>query len=94
MLTNSCDHVELSAQLPAALRDAKDVFSVEARGTSGALSAGIFGAGFSLRLARAEARAAGGELARVEDRLILSLPLFTAQDLVPSPEIQPDRAPG
>ena len=94
MLTNSGDHVELSAQLPAALRDAKDVFSVEARGTSGALSAGIFGAGFSLRLARAEARAAGGELARVEDRLILSLPLLTAQDLVPSPEIQPDRAPG
>lgn len=88
------EQVELSVELPAALRQPKDVFAVEARGTAGALSAGIFGAGFSLRLARAEARAAGGELARVDDRLILSLPLLTTLERVPSPENQPDSASG
>ena len=88
------EQVELSVELPAALRQPKDVFAVEARGTAGALSAGIFGAGFSLRLARAEARAAGGELARVDDRLILSLPLLTTLERVPSPESQPDSASG
>lgn len=46
------------------------------------LSAGMFGAGFSLRLARAEAAAAGGLLERRGERLRLSLPLLTAR--VPS----------
>lgn len=93
-LESGGEQVELSVELPAALRQPKDVFAVEARGTAGALSAGIFGAGFSLRLARAEARAAGGELARVDDRLILSLPLLTTLERVPSPESQPDSASG
>lgn len=93
-LSSNDEQVELAAQLPTALRNATDVFAVEARGTAGALSAGIFGAGFSLRLARAEARAAGGELARHDERIILSLPLLTALDLVPSPKNQPDRASG
>lgn len=93
-LESGGEQVELSVELPAALRQPKDVFAVEARGTAGALSAGIFGAGFSLRLARAEARAAGGELARVDDRLILSLPLLTTLERVPSPENQPDSASG
>lgn len=93
-LESGGEQVELSVELPAALRQPKDVFAVEARGTAGALSAGIFGAGFSLRLARAEARAAGGELARVDDRLILSLPLLTTLERVPSPESQPNSASG
>ena len=58
------------------------------------LSSGIFGAGFSLRLARAETRAAGGELAREGDALVLSLPLLTAAEPLPSPVDAPDRAAG
>lgn len=80
------DQIELAAYLPASLREAENVFAVETRPSGGALSAGIFGAGFSLRLARAEARVAGGDLSRIGDRLVLSLPLLTAQDSVPSPE--------
>ena len=88
------EQVEFTLALTASLRAAKDVFSVDTRATTGALSAGIFGAGFSLRLARAEARAAGGDLARMEDALVLSLPLLTAASTLPSPENQPDNATG
>ncbi|MBX7456872.1 sensor histidine kinase [Qipengyuania sp. 1NDH17] len=80
------DQIEFSSTLPATLREAEDIFSVETRTTTGALSAGIFGAGFSLRLARAEARAAGGELLRDGDRLVLSLPLLTGAEAHPLPE--------
>jgi hypothetical protein len=41
-----------------------------------AINAGPFGAGFALRLARAEARAAGGSLVRDGDRVDLVLPLM------------------
>ena len=44
-----------------------------------ALSAGMFGAGFALRLARAEVKAAHGSLERRKGRLRLTLPLLTAQ---------------
>ncbi|MBX7526381.1 sensor histidine kinase [Qipengyuania vesicularis] len=80
------DQIEFAATLPATLREAEDIFSVETRPTAGSLSAGIFGAGFSLRLARAEARVAGGELMRDGDRLVLSLPLLAGADAIPSPE--------
>ena len=80
------DQIEFAATLPATLREAEDIFSVETRPTAGSLSAGIFGAGFSLRLARAEARVAGGELMRDGDRLVLSLPLLAGADTIPSPE--------
>lgn len=88
------EQVEFALSLPSGLKSAQDVFSVETRANAGALSAGIFGAGFSLRLARAEARAAGGELARVDDALVLSLPLLTGVESLPSPEGQPDNATG
>ena len=80
------DQIELAAALPASLREAENIFAVETRPAGGALSAGIFGAGFSLRLARAEARVSGGELVRIGDRLVLSLPLFASQDAAYSPE--------
>jgi signal transduction histidine kinase len=44
------------------------------------ISAGVFGVGFALRLARAEARAAGGDLVRKADRLRLTLPGLTLTD--------------
>ena len=80
------DQIEFASALPVSLREAEDIFSVETRASTGALSAGIFGAGFSLRLARAEARAAGGELMREGERLMLSLPLLTAAQTEPAPE--------
>ncbi|QYJ08270.1 sensor histidine kinase [Qipengyuania flava] len=88
------DQVTLRAQLPAKLAQAENVFASEVRSGGSTLSSGIFGAGFSLRLARAEARAAGGELSRVDERLVLTLPLLTASDALPSPADTPDRAAG
>ena len=85
-LDTTGDQIEFAATLPATLREAEDIFSVETRPSTGAVSAGIFGAGFSLRLARAEARGAGGDLMRDGDRLVLSLPLLTAADAIPAPE--------
>ena len=85
-LDTAGDQIEFATTLPATLREAEDVFSVETRPSTGALSAGIFGAGFSLRLARAEARSSGGELLRDGDLLVLSLPLLTAAETAPAPE--------
>ena len=68
----------LACDLPATLGDRDDIFASGAGGTSGALSAGLFGTGFALRLARAEARAIGGDLARIDETLVLSVPLLTA----------------
>jgi len=78
------DQVVLAIELPAALaaRDDEALFRARARaGTASAprtLSAGMFGTGFSLRLARAEAQAAGGSLKRDGNHLRLALPALTA----------------
>ena len=88
------DQVALRARLPAKLAETEDVFVSDVRSGGSTLSSGIFGAGFSLRLARAEARAAGGELVREEGALILVLPLLTGVDALPSPADAPDRAAG
>lgn len=88
------DQVALRAQLPTKLAETEDVFVSDVRSGGSTLSSGIFGAGFSLRLARAEARAAGGELVREEGALILVLPLLTGVDALPSPADAPDRAAG
>ncbi|WP_324827974.1 sensor histidine kinase [Qipengyuania zhejiangensis] len=88
------EQVFLRAQLPAKLAATEDLFSSEARAGGSTLSSGIFGAGFSLRLARAEARSAGGELARDGGWLVLTLPLLTPEDALPSPVDAPGRAAG
>ncbi|MXP31894.1 sensor histidine kinase [Parerythrobacter jejuensis] len=69
----------LDCQLPAAMAIEDDIFAAKSPKQSGGgmLSAGSFGSGFALRLARAEARSQDGELARVDDRLVLTLPLLT-----------------
>lgn len=71
--------VRLRLQLPAALatRSDDELFRA-ATSAPGALSPGNFGGGFSLRLAAAEARAAGGSLERRGDRLRLTLAGLTA----------------
>lgn len=84
--------LEMRCDLPSTLAGTKNIFSTETRPVGGAVSAGIFGAGFALRLARAEARAAGGDLVREADRLLLTLPLLTASEADPSHLREPDRA--
>lgn len=70
---------KLHCELPISLADSDDVFAASTRPgnppTGGALSAGVFGTGFALRLVRAEARAAGGDLVRIDNWIILTLPL-------------------
>lgn len=72
----------LTVQLPASLaaRDDKDLFHAVASPHQ-TLSAGMFGTGFTLRLAATEARSAGGVLARKADRLRLTLPLLDGPHL-------------
>lgn len=75
----------LSCTLPAELAREDDIFSATVRPSGGTINAGLFGAGFAFRLARAEARAAGGGLVREGDTLVLTLPLLTGSDALPSP---------
>ncbi|MEE4450496.1 sensor histidine kinase [Novosphingobium resinovorum] len=71
--------VELTVTLPAALaeRDPDSLFEAVAGERGQSLAAGMFGIGFTLRLAAAEAAAAGGALRRVAKVLHLSLPALT-----------------
>ena len=75
-LATAGDTLQLTVQLPAALAHAPDVFAGDIRAAGGLLGTGLLGAGFALRLARAEARTAGGDLVREGlGKMILSLPL-------------------
>ena len=69
----------LDLALPTALSVMIDDALFEARvgAVPQLISAGVFGVGFALRLARAEARAAGGDLVRKGDKLRLTLPGLT-----------------
>ncbi|MEY4953312.1 MAG: hypothetical protein RL299_1736, partial [Pseudomonadota bacterium] len=71
--------VRLDAALPAQLASREDeaIFHAAAGSVPQVVSAGVFGVGFALRLARAEARAAGGDLVRKNERLRLTLPGLT-----------------
>lgn len=75
-LAGDGDVVRLVAHLPAALAQTSDVFAGDIRAAGGPLGTGLLGAGFALRMARAEARAAQGDLVRDgRERMILTLPL-------------------
>jgi signal transduction histidine kinase len=67
----------LECTLPAVLAREDNLFAATARPVESTINAGLFGAGFALRLARAEARAAGGALVREEGKVVLTLPLMT-----------------
>ena len=82
----------LEITLPADLAHNDDIFAGSTRKAQGAASAGAFGPALALRLARAEARAAGGELARVGTRLVLTLPRLTDGETEPSQDSQTGRA--
>lgn len=83
-LTCADDSARLVCALPASLSAQPDVFGAAGPASRGAVSAGMFGAGFALRLARAEARAANGELGREDGALVLTLPRLTAAGATPS----------
>jgi signal transduction histidine kinase len=77
------DALRLRAELPASLAARGEIFAAGGK-SGGAVTAGMFGPGFALRLARAEARAAGGNLVREDDWLVLTLPLLTVAEAIPS----------
>ena len=92
------DGVRLVMPLPAALRERDDaaLFAVEAATGERSPAFGLLGGGFALRLARAEAAAAGGTLARDGARLVLHLPGLTpsADAHSPAAEAPPGLAGG
>lgn len=80
------NNVVLTCELPAQLLAEEDIFTAEARPIGTAINAGLFGAGFALRLARAEARAAGGNLVRDDETIVLTLPLARDDRTTQAPE--------
>jgi hypothetical protein len=74
----------LTCDIPAQLLSEEDIFAADAKPIATNVNAGVFGAGFALRLARAEARAAGGGLSHDGERVTLLLPLLTDADALPS----------
>lgn len=76
----------LDCTLPARLAAEDNLFAATARAAESAINAGLFGAGFALRLARAEARAAGGGLRRDGNAIAVTLPLLTTPLSLPSHE--------
>jgi signal transduction histidine kinase len=79
MIGGTGARVRMSCTLPARLAAQDNVFAATLSAPNPAINAGPFGAGFALRLARAEARAAGGSLVREGSRVDLVLPLMMDQ---------------
>jgi signal transduction histidine kinase len=71
----------LTCDVPAQLLGEDEIFAAEAKPIAGNINAGVFGAGFALRLARAEARSAGGGLTFDGERVTMLLPLLTRTQL-------------
>jgi signal transduction histidine kinase len=91
-LNSSEGEIALDLQLPSALVSLPDKFVTPVPEERPAISAGMFGTGFSFRLAQAEVRSAGGTFAFEEERLHITLPLLT-DDMTPhSNEEQDERA--
>jgi hypothetical protein len=70
--------VVLSAELPIGLGAGEDPFAAVAPAQAPVVTAGMFGTGFTLRLARAEARVLGGNLSVDDENIVLDLPVLTA----------------
>jgi len=78
--------VVMTMQLPGALalRDDASLFHALTGSPSQTPSAGMFGTGFALRLAGAEARSAHGSLTRAGEFLQLRLPALCATPATPT----------
>jgi signal transduction histidine kinase len=77
--------IRMSATLPAALLMQENIFQTTPPTAPQALSAGMFGTGFALRLTASEAKAAGGQLEHRGRKLRLSLPIVTGGMTAPEP---------
>lgn len=77
LLSNDGELISLKTDLPSALTKVEDIFAPSVETRSRPLSAGMFGQGFTLRLARAESEAAGGHCLVDEGKLLLTLPALT-----------------
>lgn len=79
--------LRLDLALPTALagKEGEDLFEAAAGSIAQSLSAGVFGVGFALRLARSEARAAGGDLVHGDGQLTLTLPAHGGATLNSNP---------
>ncbi len=73
---------QLVSDVPARLLANDDPFGSEIRTSGQSISAGLFGSGFSLRLARAEAARAGGALVQDGSRMALRLPLLAGAQTI------------
>lgn len=67
----------LSITLPATFGGSDDAFHTQRANQASSISSGMFGTGFTLRLARQETRAAGGELEQVDGKIMVNLPVLT-----------------
>jgi two-component system OmpR family sensor kinase len=85
-LSGDGPRISLTAELPISLGAVDNPFAAVAPAQAPVVSAGMFGTGFTLRLARAEAAVAGGSLSVDEDALVLELPALTGTDAVHSHE--------
>ena len=86
--------VRLAVDLPQAIAAQDDPLAGGLPAKRPAISAGMFGTGFSLRLARAEVLAAGGAFAIADGRLTVVLPVLTGAGAVSSKHEVADRAAG
>lgn len=91
-LDSDGEMIALTLQLPEAIAAQEDRLATRIPEKRPAISAGMFGTGFSFRLSRAEIIAAGGTFAFVGSRLAVTLPLLTDSDALPSTEIRDDNA--
>lgn len=93
-LASESSLLRLIVRLPAALAPVEDVFASDLHPVGGALGTGLLGAGFALRLARAEARAVGGDLKRDgSGAMVLTLPLGEARAVAPPPNDEGGKIP-
>jgi hypothetical protein len=76
-LRSGSSGIEFESELPVGLAGEEDLFATAVRNEATAVTAGMFGTGFTLRLARAEAEAAGGSLTLRGESLLLALPSLT-----------------
>ncbi|MEP3050033.1 MAG: histidine kinase dimerization/phospho-acceptor domain-containing protein [Erythrobacter sp.] len=89
VLRQDAGAAQMICELPAKLLAEEDIFTADVKLQDDSVNAGLFGAGFTLRLARAEARAGGGDLVHQDEHIALTLPLLTASDAVPSQSSSP-----
>ncbi|GAA0281673.1 hypothetical protein GCM10009127_23750 [Alteraurantiacibacter aestuarii] len=91
-LASDGEDITVKLQLPCAIAALEDPLATRIPESRPVISAGMFGTGFSLRLAQAEVIAAGGTFAFTDDILCVTLPLLTVEDAKPSTELRDGNA--